>query len=388
MRSREILEDLIAFPTISAAPNRALIDYCADLLRSSGAHVQIIADEASGKANLFATIGPTDRPGVLLSGHTDVVPIEGQAWTKPPFEMVEADGKLFGRGTCDMKGFVAAALACAEAVGAQSSPTRLQTPLHIALSYDEEIGCVGVHSLLDMLKAAPVKPLMCIVGEPTMLQVATGHKGKLAARVTCEGQEGHSALAPKALNAIYLATDMIQAIRAEQSAIERSEAQDADYEIPYSTLHVGQIEGGTALNIVPNHCSFLFEIRNLSSTRADQVLTRLVQQAEDLIEPHREAFPKANIKIEVTNRYPALDTEPTDEVVTFVQSLVGQNATMKVPFGTEGGLFSEAVGLPTVVCGPGSMDQGHKPDEFLAIDQLQRCDAMLTRLVERLQAGL
>lgn len=384
VRSREILRELIAFPTVSVEPNRALIDYCADLLTACGARVEIIPDEAAGKANLFATLGPPDRPGVLLSGHTDVVPVEGQAWSKPPFELTEEAGKLFGRGTCDMKGFVAAALACAESV----DPRTLKTPLHFALSYDEEIGCVGVHSLLDMLKPAAIKPLLCIVGEPTQLQVATGHKGKLAARITCTGQDGHSALAPKALNAIYLASDMIQSIRTLQAEIEATETQDGDYNVPYSTLHVGRIEGGTALNIVPQACSFLFEIRNLSSTRAEEVLARLHSLAQVIIAPYQERFPQAAIEIDITNRYPALDTEPTADVVKFVQSLAEQNGTMKVAFGTEGGLFSDVLGLPTVVCGPGSMDQGHRPDEFLTVDQLQRCDAMLARLVGRLQEGL
>lgn len=384
MRSREILRELIAFPTISANPNRALIDFCAAQLEACGAVVEIIADEAQGKANLYATLGPTDRPGVLLSGHTDVVPVEGQAWTKPPFELTEQDGKLFGRGTCDMKGFVASALACAHEI----DPSRLKTPLHFALSFDEEIGCVGVRSMLDMLKPAPVKPLFCIVGEPTMLQVATGHKGKLAARVTCRGVEGHSALAPKALNAIYLATDMVQAIRSLQTEIEAEGASDADYDVPYTTLHVGQIEGGTALNIVPNTCTFLFEIRNLAGEASEALFARLRSAADGIVARYQAAFPQAQIDMEVTNRYPALDTDPGAEVVKFVQALANQNATMKVAFGTEGGLFSETLGVPTVVCGPGSMDQGHKPDEFLSIEQLQRCDAMLARLAAALQDGL
>lgn len=384
MRSREILRELIAFPTISANPNRALIDFCAAQLEACGAVVEIIADEAQGKANLYATLGPTDRPGVLLSGHTDVVPVEGQAWTKPPFELTEQDGKLFGRGTCDMKGFVASALACAHEI----DPSRLKTPLHVALSFDEEIGCVGVRSMLDMLKPAPVKPLFCIVGEPTMLQVATGHKGKLAARVTCRGVEGHSALAPKALNAIYLATDMVQAIRSLQTEIEAEGASDADYDVPYTTLHVGQIEGGMALNIVPSTCTFLFEIRNLAGEASEALFARLRSAADGIVARYQAAFPQAQIDMEVTNRYPALDTDPGAEVVKFVQALANQNATMKVAFGTEGGLFSETLGVPTVVCGPGSMDQGHKPDEFLSIEQLQRCDAMLARLAAALQDGL
>ena len=384
VRSREILRELIAFPTISANSNRALIDYCAAHLENCGAAVEIIADDEQGKANLYATLGPADRPGVLLSGHTDVVPVEGQDWTKPPFELTEDGGKLFGRGTCDMKGFVASVLACASKI----DPSTLKTPLHIALSYDEEIGCVGVRSMLDMLKPAPIKPLFCIVGEPTRLQVATGHKGKLAARVTCRGVEGHSALAPKALNAIYLATDMVQAIRSLQAEIEAEGASDADYDVPYTTLHVGRIQGGTALNIVPNTCTFSFEIRNLADEASEALFAQLRAAADAIVDRYQPSFPQASIDMEVTNRYPALDTDPGAEVVKFVQALANQNATMKVAFGTEGGLFSETLGIPTVVCGPGSMDQGHKPDEFLSIEQLQSCDAMLARLTTALQDGL
>lgn len=384
MQTTDILRDLIAFPTVSADPNRALIDYCANLLHSAGATVEIIPDATGGKANLYATIGPQDRPGVLLSGHTDVVPVEGQDWTVPPFAMTQADGKLFGRGTADMKGFVASVLRTASKAG----KTDLATPLHIALSYDEEIGCVGVRSMIDMLAAAPFRPRFCIVGEPTLMAVATGHKGKTGLKATFVGREGHSALAPMALNAIHLAADMIGAIRTIQARIVASYPQDPDYDVPYTTLHVGRINGGVALNIVPNHCTFAFEIRNLAQDDPQALLQQLALAAEEILAPIRPDFPEAAIKIEVTNTYPPLDTVRDAEVVSFVKSLTGANGTNKVAFGTEGGLFGQRLGVPTVICGPGSMAQGHKPDEFISLDQLAQCDTMLDALLDRLRTGL
>lgn len=384
MNTKTLLRDLIQFPTVSANPNRALIDYCADLLKNAGADVTIIEDDTGHKANLYATIGPAGIPGVLLSGHTDVVPIEGQNWSVPPFEMTEAEGKLFGRGTTDMKGFVASALSMA----LQASRKDLKTPLHLALSYDEEIGCVGVRSMIEMLSAAPFRPQFCIVGEPTLMSVATGHKGKTACRVNCQGREAHSALAPTALNAIHLVCDMISFIRNMQEEISCSSAQDSDYDIPYTTLHVGKIEGGVALNIVPNQSSFLFEIRNLQEDDPEILLNRIKEHAETLLKPLRAGFPEAAVDFTITNTYPPLSTAQDAEVVSFVKSLTGSNATIKVAFGTEGGLFSSELGIPTIVCGPGSMEQGHKPDEFITLEQLDKCDEMLDNLLDRLVDGI
>jgi acetylornithine deacetylase len=311
MDTLEHLRNLIAFPTVSIDPNRALIDYCAAHLKTAGADITIIEDDTGKKANLYATIGPMDRPGVLLSGHTDVVPVEGQNWTVPPFELTQSDGKVFGRGTTDMKGFIASVLR----VAALAGQTDLETPLHIALSYDEEIGCVGVRSMIDMLSQAPFRPKFCIVGEPTLLSVATGHKGKTGCRMTCTGREGHSALAPTALNAIYMATDMINVIRDIQKDIAQASVQDKDYDVPYTTLHVGKIDGGVALNIVPNTCAFMFEIRNLVEDDPEQILTQIRAGADALLAPLRDKFPEADIEIDVTNRYPSLATRQDAEVV-------------------------------------------------------------------------
>lgn len=375
-----ILEKLIAFPTVSRDSNLDLVNYVAELLEANGVASQIIHSEDGHKANLFATVGPKDRPGVMLSGHSDVVPVDGQNWTLPPFAMTERDGRLYGRGAADMKGFIASALAaCLEA-----SKMQLATPLHLALSYDEEIGCVGVRSLVEMLKGAPQRPLLCIVGEPTSMQVATGHKGKIGARAFCRGREGHSALAPLALNAIHLGCDFVAALRKEQDRLSREGARDGDYDIPYTTVHVGKMNAGVALNIVPNLCQLDFEIRNVAADNAEEILEGLKAEAARIAAEAAATVPEAAIDIEVFNTYPGLDTPAASQAVAFVKSLTGANGTMKVAFGTEGGLFSRDVGTPTVVCGPGSMAQGHKPDEFVSIEQLRRCDDMLEKLLRRL----
>jgi len=378
------LRDLIGFPTVSHDPNRDLIDYCANYLRSIGASVDIITAEAGRKANLFATIGPQDMPGVMLSGHTDVVPVDGQAWSKPPFEAVVEDGRVYGRGTADMKGFVASALYCAS----KAAERQLETPLHLALSHDEEIGCVGVHSLIDMLADAPVKPAMCIVGEPTSMAIATGHKGKTAIEATCIGSAAHSALAPQAVNAIHLGCDLISQIRHLQDDIAVNGVQDTAYDIPYTTLHAGLVTGGLALNIVPDHAVVTFEIRNLTTDNPDKILDRLRGAIAPVIAVARQRAPHADIAFNMINTYPGLDTPLDDAVVEMLAGLTGSDQRIKVAFGTEGGLFSQKLGIPVVICGPGSMAQGHKADEFVTVEQLAACDAMLAALIERLEKGV
>lgn len=384
MNSVDILERLVAFPTVSRTPNRDLIDFVRELLAGQGIGCVLVEDESGTRANLYATIGPKDRPGVMLSGHSDVVPVEGQDWTLDPFRLTRKDDRLYGRGTADMKGFVACALVAAT----KAAKRDLKTPLHIALSYDEEIGCVGVRRLIEVLEGAPHPPAFCIVGEPTAMAVATGHKGKTALRATCIGREGHSALAPLALNAVHLATDLIGAIRTQQSRLAEAGARDEDYDVPYSTLHVGTIRGGVALNIVPNRCELEFELRNLAEDDPQAILQELGRAADAIVEEARRIAPEADIVIKTVNAYPGLATPPDAAVVSFVKGLTGANRTMKVAFGTEAGLFDQRLGLQAVVCGPGSMAQGHKPDEYVTLDQIQRCDAMLAGLLDRLEAGL
>lgn len=384
MNTRAILDKLIAFPTVSSEPNIDLMQWVSDLLAGAGVSSVLIPDATGKKANLYATVGPEGVPGVMLSGHTDVVPVEGQDWTKPPFRLTDEGGRLYGRGTTDMKGFVASALSAT----LRAADRDLKVPLHLALSHDEEVGCLGVRSLIAMLEDAPIRPAMCIVGEPTAMQVATGNKGKVALRATCTGREGHSALAPLALNALHLAADFLNAIRALQAEIADSGQHDGDYDVPYTTIHAGKMQGGVQVNIVPNTCVIDFEIRSLAEDDPDALIARLREAAEAIVAPLRADFPEAAIKVERLWDYPGLGT-PTDAgVVNFVKGLTGANGTMKVAFGTEGGLFSQALGIPTVICGPGSMAQGHKPDEYVSHEQLARCDAMMDALIERLAAGL
>ena len=384
MDRRAILERLVAFDTVSAKPNRALIDWVQGLLAGAGVESVVIPDATGGKANLYATVGPADRGGVMLSGHTDVVPVEGQAWTYPPFALTEAEGRFYGRGTADMKGFVACAL---EAV-LLAARRELRTPLHLALSYDEEIGCMGVRSLIDMLEGAPVRPAMCIVGEPTGMQVATGHKGKVALRTTCTGREGHSALAPLALNALHLAADFIGALRAVQARVAAEGLRDGDYDVPYTTLHAGKMAGGVQVNIVPNHAVVDWEIRALAGEDVAGLIADVEAACEAIVAPVRADFPEAAMRMERLWDYPGLGTASDAAVVNFVKGLTGANGTIKVAFGTEGGLFDARLGIPTVICGPGSMAQGHKPDEYVSVEQMDRCAAMLAELVTRLEGGL
>ncbi len=383
MQCRQIFARLMAFDTVSAKPNLGLMTYVRDLLAEAGIAAVLIPDPAGGKANLYATVGPVGIGGVMLSGHTDVVPVEGQRWSHPPFALSEADGRLYGRGAADMKGFVAAAVVAV--IGAAGRP--LKVPLHLALSYDEEIGCMGVRSLIDMLEGAPIRPRFCIVGEPTGMQVATGHKGKVALRATCVGREGHSALAPLALNALHLAVDFVNAVRGVQARVAATGLRDGDYDVPYSTLHVGLLNGGVQVNIVPNRAVVDFEIRSLAGEDTDALIDALSAAAEAIVAPLRAEFPEAAIRVERLWDYPGLGTPSDAAVVNFVKGLTGANGTMKVAFGTEGGLFDARLGIPTVICGPGSMSQGHKPDEYVSVEQMERCEAMLAALVARCEAG-
>ena len=384
MQTRDILERLIAFDTVSSRPNIELMRWVRDLLATAGVAARLIPDREEKKANLYVTIGPDDRSGVMLSGHTDVVPVDGQVWTRPAFQLTEADGRFYGRGATDMKGFVA----CALAAGLAASRRELRTPLHLALSYDEEVGCLGVRSLIALLQAAPQKPLMCIVGEPTGMQVATGHKGKIALRATCTGREGHSALAPTALNALHLGVDFMNVVRGLQAEIAAGGRRDGDYDVAYTTLHVGKMSGGVQVNIVPGSCVLDFEIRNLAEDDPEVLIDRLRQEADAIVAPLRGTFPEAEIRVDRLWDYPGLATPTSAQIVNFVKGLTGANGTTKVAFGTEGGLFSTQLGIPTVICGPGSMAQGHKPDEWVSVAQIERCEAMLAALLDRLEAGL
>ncbi len=375
-RTLDILDRLIGFDTISARPNLDLIAYVEDFLRMRGFRVTRLDDPEEEKAGLYAEIGP-EGPGILLSAHSDVVPVAGQDWSTDPFRLTRQGDRLHGRGTTDMKGFVASMLAAADA----ASRAPLKEPLKLVLSYNEEVGCTGIARMLDRLVPLMGHPRAAIVGEPTEMQVATGHKGKRAFRARIAGETGHSALAPQFVNALNVAAEFLVALQALQKDLERNGARDEDYDIPYSTVHVGMLSGGRALNIVPDRAEATFEFRHLAADDPDSLLHRIRTAAQDVCARYG---PAARIEIAPLAGYPGLDTPANSDTARFVESLAGAGRT-KVAFGTEAGFF-DAQGIPTVVCGPGSMQaQGHKADEFIRIDQLARCDAMLARLLERMQ---
>jgi acetylornithine deacetylase len=381
MDSLSILDKLVAFPTVARQSNLQLIDYVAHLLAANGISYELVPDPTGEKANLYARIGPAEGAGIVLSGHTDVVSAHDQNWTYPPFELTRSGGLLYGRGTADMKGFVA----CALSAFLKAASLRLSRPLHLALSYDEEIGCVGVHGLVERLKKErDWRGWICLVGEPTGMVPALGHKGKLALRATCRGSEAHSALAPLALNAIHLGCAFVDALRAEQRSLAADGAQDPDYPVPYSTIHAGIFNAGTALNIVPNRCIVEFEIRNVAEDDANSILDRIRARARNIVDDASGLSPHAAIEIEILNAYPGLRTSRNSEAMRLAEQAAGTDRSIKVAFGTEAGIFASALGMEAVVCGPGFMEQGHKADEYISIEQIQHCDLMLDRLLQQI----
>ncbi|PVX79852.1 acetylornithine deacetylase [Paraburkholderia unamae] len=381
--SRAMLERLIGFATVSRDSNLELIAFIEAYLAGLGVECELFYNAQRTKANLFATIGPRDRGGIVLSGHTDVVPVDGQVWTVEPFRLTEKHGRLYGRGTADMKSFIACVLAAVPAF--QRAP--LAMPVHLAFSYDEEIGCLGVRPMLAELAQRAHAPRVCLIGEPTELKPVLGHKGKLAMRCHVKGAACHSAYAPYGVNAIQYAARLINKLEAIGDELARPEYRDARFDPPFSTLQTGVVKGGRALNIVPAECEFDFEVRTVPGFDALTVADDLKRYAEsELVPKMRAVHADTGIRFEALNAYPGLATPPESEVAQLLARLCESSDFGTVAFGTEGGLFAQA-GIPTVVCGPGSMDQGHKPDEFVTLDQLDRCDAMLLRLAQHLQTA-
>lgn len=374
--SIETIAKLIAIDTTSFKTNLQLIDLASEILSGLGATVRRTWDEGRNKANIFATIGPNDVPGIVLSGHTDVVPVEGQDWSTDPFHLHQADGKLFGRGTADMKSFIAICLALAPEFAA--APLRM--PVHFAFSYDEEVGCVGVRRLIDDLAHLEVRPSLCIVGEPTDMKAVIGHKGKKSVRCHVEGHECHSALNHQGVNAVEIAAEMVTRLRAMQRRIREQGPFDHGYQPPYTTVHTGTMQGGTALNIVPKSCSFEFEIRNLPDHDPEDLMAEVRGWAQDLVPEMLAVSEASGITMDEHNSTPGLGMDEMDAAVRLVCALSGSNQTSKVAFTTEAGLFQQA-GIPAVVCGPGNIAQAHRPDEFVTLEQVAKCEDFLRRLL-------
>ncbi|MCQ8229914.1 MULTISPECIES: acetylornithine deacetylase [Pantoea] len=372
--SRQLLEKLVAFDTTSRESNLALIDFVWRYLSDLGVSCELIHNAERSKANLYARLGPAGDGGVMLSGHSDVVPVDGQNWSVPPFVLTERDGKLYGRGTTDMKGYIACMLAAVPHFLAQP----LTQPLHLAISYDEEVGCLGVRTLLDALAQRPEKPAICLIGEPTELQPVLGHKGKLGVRCEVKGAACHSAYAPQGVNAIEYAARLIQQLTAIGE--RKAQHQDSRFDPPFTTVQTGIISGGRALNIVPAECAFDFEVRTLPQDDAQAIADELDAFAQTELVPRMQAIAADSaIRFYPISGYPGLLTDAQSEAARLIAYLTQSSDFSTVAFGTEGGLFHQA-GIPSVICGPGSMAQGHKPDEFISIAQLDACDAMLQRL--------
>ena len=375
MTTAALLERLVAFDTTSERSNLALIDFVEAYLAEHGVASRR-SSRQDGKANLFATLGPQRDGGVVLSGHSDVVPVAGQDWSSDPFALARRDGRLYGRGSCDMKGFLAAALALVpEALAAG-----LERPLHLAISYDEEVGCFGAEALIADIGRSGLRPAAVIVGEPTEMRLISGHKGIAVYRTEVRGLEAHSSEPHRGASAIFAAARLIGFLE-ELARARREGPPDEAYDPPYSTFNVGMVEGGTAHNIVPRHCAFTWQVRLLPSEDGTAILDAFERYAEEQVLPGlRATAPEAVIATHCLAAVPGLAAEPDSAAEGLVRLLTGLNSSEQVSFATEAGLFQRA-GIPTVVCGPGSIRQAHRPDEFIEIAQLEACDAFLRRLI-------
>lgn len=377
MTSEEILARLVSFDTTSRDSNIPLIAWVEDYLDGFGVpHIRVDYEDGR-KTNLYATIGPDVGGGIVLSGHTDVVPVDGQNWSSDPFTLMEKDGLLYGRGSADMKGFLAVALALVP----HFVELDLRVPLHLAFSCDEEVGCKGVRPLVDYLRTHPKKPSAAIIGEPTLMKVVNGHKSAVRFTTEVTGYESHSALTDKGVNAIMVAGEIIHEItQIREELIARGDPTQS-YDPPYSTIHIGVISGGTANNIVPKTCSFNWETRLLPTADEAYVPNRIEALTRKLEPAMKAVSPQAGIFFEQANAVPGLAAEKDSPAEHLALRCSHSNSTHTVSYCTEAGLFQQA-GIPAVVCGPGSIEQAHKPDEFIAVSELRACEGFLKRIAE------
>ncbi len=377
-----ILGELIGFPTISTDPNIDLIQSIANRLDMVGARVEIFPDPSGQKANLFATIGPERDGGIVLSGHSDVVPVADQDWASNPFDMLEHDGLLYGRGTCDMKGFIAACLAMAPHYAALS-PSR---PLHFAFTHDEETGCFGARALAQTLRAKGLTPGVAIVGEPTMMRVIEGHKGCYEYTTRFSGLAGHGSAPDRGVNAVEYAVRYIARLLDLKEALRARAPADSPFQPPWTTINTGRLAGGVAHNVIPSEAVVDWEMRPVHVSDADFVKDSLREYIETILLPAMRAVdPDADITTEVIGEVEGLIPTTDNEARTIVSELTGTNSAETVAFGTEAGIF-QSLGMSAVICGPGSIEQAHKPDEFVALDQLSQCLTMLEKLGPKLVA--
>ncbi|WP_440826471.1 acetylornithine deacetylase [Psychrobacter cryohalolentis] len=384
------LTRLIAFDTVSRHSNLALIEdvqrYCEQL----GLSVDLTFNDAKNKANLFVTVAAGGNAnnsadiinhGLVLSGHTDVVPVDGQAWTSEPFVATIRGDKLYGRGACDMKGFIACALTLLPKAVQLSNSGQLSRPLHLALSFDEEVGCLGAPLILADLKARGITPDYCIVGEPTNMAMVVAHKGIAVYRCRVHGKSAHSSLTATGVNAISYASRLIGYVDTLAEEISHRDDNDALFDVPYSTLSVGTIQGGTATNIVPNLCEFTFDYRNLPHMTQDDILLPIQAKVAELSAQMQARAPETGIELTQEESVPAMTDNDSAELQALVVALTGDTQRHKVAYATEGGQFTNS-GIPTIICGPGSIEQAHKADEYVKLNEIERCDSFLQRLLE------
>jgi len=373
---RDILEKLIGFDTVSARSNRALIDWIADFLDPVADTTTLLPSPDGKKANLVARIGP-DRPGgLVLSGHTDVVPVEGQTWSSDPFTLTERDGRLYGRGTADMKGFIALALSLADTYRARA----LDRPIYFAFSYDEEVGCLGAPQIAEALRELDTRPALAIIGEPTNLQPVNGHKGCDVFSLSVTGKPAHSSDPAKGANAIDYAIDFLIFARSLFDERNRRHGGDPTFDPPWSTMNIGRIAGGEAVNIVAGDCTVLWECRTLPADEIAEILDALEHHLETVLRPRlRAQAPSGRIELAHIASVPKLTPEPEGTAEALVKQITGLNMSRTVAFGSEAGLFQKA-GLSAVVCGPGSIEQAHQPDEFITLEQFDAGRRFLDRV--------
>ncbi|WP_096870791.1 acetylornithine deacetylase [Phaeobacter piscinae] len=375
-----ILSDLIAFPTVSADSNLEMIAYLANRLEDCGARVDVMFDTSGQKANLFATLGPDSDGGIVLSGHSDVVPVTDQDWTSDPFTLEERDGRLYGRGTCDMKGFIAATLAMAPEFAAQIS----NRPIHFAFTYDEEVGCIGAGHLVQALRERALKPRLALIGEPTSMRVIEGHKGCHEYSTRFQGLEGHGSDPGQGVNAVEYAARYVSRLLDLRGDLQQRMPPDSRFDPPWTTLNIGALNGGSAHNVIASKAQVDWEMRPVQPSDADHVKDTMARYCRDTLLPAMQAiYPEASIETEVVGEVAGLTPTTQNEARELMAELLGSNAAELVPFGTEAGLF-QALGLDVVVCGPGSIAQAHKADEYLSLDQLSDCLRMLERLGDQL----
>jgi acetylornithine deacetylase len=378
--ARAMIERLIAFNTVSRDSNLGLIEWARDYLAKLGATTRLTHDATGKKANLFATLGDSGRPGLILSGHTDVVPVDGQNWDSDPFKVVERDGKLYARGSADMKGFIGVALTQAPQFVEALNAKRLDAPLHYALSYDEEVGCIGVRGLIHDLEENGIRPAGCVVGEPTSMQPIIAHKGMNRFRCTVRGREAHSSYVTHGVNAIEYAARLVVYIRQIADRLAEFEKRDYGFTVPYTTLSTGLIRGGIASNVIPKECEFQFDLRTLPNASADALYQEIRAQAETLSREMRAIDPQSGIDLEWVSQTIGLASSESDAIVQWAMRLARSNQTGKVSYGTEAGLFQK-MGVPTVILGPGDIAEAHRPNEFVALDQLARCETFMNRIL-------